>query len=877
MVRFLDSEKETSKPISHSTNDFAIGSIAFARFRILEFIASGGNGRVYKAEDVLLNIMVALKVLLGEQSNADDVVRFQSEARAASRLKHPSIATIYDFGLVDHCPYLSMEFVEGETLEKLLRRTETLSLPAFCSLFLQLSKALSHAHENGVIHRDLKPANVIVRYQENGELVGKILDFGVAKLIDKNDINLTPTGNIVGSPLYMSPEQALGESVTSQADLYSLGVMMFTSLAGKVPIKSETAIETIMMVSKVPAPLLESCVPPGALPSELCDLVNKLLSKNPAERPHLESVVIPTLARLGDAISSQSQLEDDGDRLVESNSSLAIKNNLPKRFFSILAVVVSLGCLITFPALSLFKDNQTKVIDEDAPLLASISDKNEQQIFGLSQNTKDLNFKSEKGRLDFTNQKLTDDQLVKVPQPNSITTIRANSTQLETLNSIPRFPNLTHLSVGKTHVGDKSLKNLSGLKHLIFLDLQDNQITDAAIPMISKMRSLHYLDLSGTRVTPKGLKALKSIPNLDELKLRNSSFDKSDVEIFAPSLPPDCKVSLAGSSKITESKLQELSEYFPDLKFDDLSSQVFLVNKQMKVADEKNKSRPLNELLMARHVYLDLKARLENAYGKETLRTRNQIFILGNIERLIGKPDTLKKARDYYKTALSMAVQAHDGILEVEILDQQVLLGYLTDGFERTKPLALHAIELAEREKGNIKHPNKGIAYRYMQLGQWALLSGKTTEAIPFFTKAIDLSDLSTGTTACMVAYRGNAYVTLKKYNLAIADHKKALQLFKTTGLNDPSKEQRYMAELTATCYLAHSYYEINDYKQALKFNGLFYQLAHQPGVASWTHISESVNQRILLMQKLNYPQREIEPLRKEFAASQKMLANGGK
>lgn len=85
------------------------------------------------------------------------------------------------------------------------------------------------------------------------------------------------------------------------------------------------------------------------------------------------------------------------------------------------------------------------------------------------------------------------------------------------------------------------------------------------------------------------------------------------------------------------------------------------------------------------------------------------------------------------------------------------------------------------------------------------------------------------------------------------------------------------MAELTATCYLAHSYYEINDYKQALKFNGLFYQLAHQPGVASWTHISESVNQRILLMQKLNYPQREIEPLRKEFAASQKMLANGGK
>ncbi len=828
----------------------------------MEFIASGGNGRVYKAEDVLLNIMVALKVLLGDQSNTDDVMRFQSEAKAASRLKHPAIATIYDFGLVDDCPYLSMEFVEGETLEKLLEQRGTLPLPAFCSLFLQISKALSHAHQNGVIHRDLKPANVIVRYQENGELVGKILDFGVAKLIDKSDFNLTPTGNIVGSPLYMSPEQALGERVTSQADLYSLGVMMFRSLAGKVPLKSETAIETIMLVSKVSAPLLESSVIPGELPPELCDLVNKLLSKNPVERPGLNDVVIPTLDRLLAEISSQPQAHDDGDDSLRRNV-VSVRRELPTKIILMSAVVVTAGSLFAVFSPDLTRQHSSKIVPEDKPILSEINEANEKQLLSAAENFD--NKPIDKSQLNFTNREsFSDDELVKIPQPESITTIKANGTGLVTLASMPRFSNLAHLSVGKTKISDQSLKNLRGLKHLLSLDLRDNNITDAAMPMICSMKSLTYLDLSSTHVTPNGLNQLESLTNLKELKLLKLNLKPNDIGIFASSVAPECKVSLIGSGYITESELPALSAKFPDLKFEDLPS---LTSKQSNISILSSR----DELLTARHVHLDMKKRLEDAYGLQTLRTRHQIFLLGKIERLIGKPNNLKKAKEYLDLAHSMSVKANDRTLEMNVLDQVVSIGYLMDGYEKTKKLALHAIEVAHREKGNAEDTYNLMAYRYTQLGQSALASGKPTEAIQYFTKAIESGKFSQGALGCMLTYRGTAYVTAKKYNLGIADHKRALQLFKDSAPNDPSEAQKYYAELNATCLLAHSFEELKDYKQGLKYNSEFYRLAHQRG-ADPKHVSESVYQRILLMQKLKRPESELAPLRKEFDVSQRLL-----
>ncbi len=273
--------------------------LLFGRFQIEELIESGGQGKVYKALDVTMNRVVALKVLLAESNKPEDLIRFQNEARLASKIHHPNVAKIYDFGVHSGDPYLCMEWVQGESLKNSLDNQGRLSLRHFLLIFAQITKALALAHEQGIIHRDIKPANIIVSTLEDGSPFATIVDFGIAKKVEPFDVTharVTATGCVVGSPLYMSPEQARAEPLTTKSDAYSLGCVMWEALVGRPPFSGDTAIETILQHQQANLESLSTHL--RELPASLIAVIDGLLKKDPELRPDLGKDVVPVLEKL---------------------------------------------------------------------------------------------------------------------------------------------------------------------------------------------------------------------------------------------------------------------------------------------------------------------------------------------------------------------------------------------------------------------------------------------------------------------------------------------------------------------------------------------------------------------------------------------------
>jgi serine/threonine-protein kinase len=258
---------------------FAAGPPGLPGYEILELLGRGGMGVVYKARHLLLNRLVALKVIAaGGQANAGERARFRTEAEAIARLQHPHVVQIYEVGEHQGLPYLALEFVAGGSLAERLDGTP---LPArqAARLVADLAGALHAAHGRGLVHRDLKPANVLLT--EDG--APKVSDFGLAKLLDLG-IGPTASGEVLGTPSYMAPEQAdsRGRAVGPAADVYALGAILYELLTGRPPFRAATAMETVVQV------LLEEPVPPRRLqpatPRDLETICLKCLHKDPRRR-----------------------------------------------------------------------------------------------------------------------------------------------------------------------------------------------------------------------------------------------------------------------------------------------------------------------------------------------------------------------------------------------------------------------------------------------------------------------------------------------------------------------------------------------------------------------------------------------------------------
>ncbi len=285
------SESSASSDLSDSLNSSkpsrAAGTIFANKYEITGYIGAGGMSQVYLAKDLLVNRNVAIKIMhAGRELNSHSIVRFQQEARAAGQLSHTNIASVFAFDVTeDNEPYLVMDYVDGKSLSDLIESEGPLEANRAANLLEQMLDGLLHAHYRGVIHRDLKPGNIIVTKDETGKEVVKIVDFGIAKITNpEHEIKLTQTGDIFGSPQYMSPEQCGGKVVDARTDLYSLGCIAFEMFTKRPPLTAENALQIFSLRLTEDAPTMSAAYPDLSIPSMLNDFVAQLLVRDPAGR-----------------------------------------------------------------------------------------------------------------------------------------------------------------------------------------------------------------------------------------------------------------------------------------------------------------------------------------------------------------------------------------------------------------------------------------------------------------------------------------------------------------------------------------------------------------------------------------------------------------
>ena len=265
--------------------DSLIGKVIGGRYRITKMVGQGGFGGVYAASHTATGDTLAIKVLRADVENNNDVIlRFRQEAKQTSKLKHPNTIRVYDFGQMDDGNlFLAMEFLSGSELSEVMRKEGPLGYRRVVKICMQVLKSLSEAHSKGLVHRDLKPDNIFLQDLHGESDYVKVLDFGIAKALTDEQQDITSTGAVIGTPKYMSPEQARGQQVDQRTDIYSLGVILFELLSGAPPFVAETPLAMILRrVTEEPPRIHDNVALPT--PMALCDVTLRALAKNPDDR-----------------------------------------------------------------------------------------------------------------------------------------------------------------------------------------------------------------------------------------------------------------------------------------------------------------------------------------------------------------------------------------------------------------------------------------------------------------------------------------------------------------------------------------------------------------------------------------------------------------
>lgn len=284
------------------------------RYRLLERVGSGGMAAVYKGQDLVLGRLVAIKVLhQGLTGDEEFLARFQKEAHAAANLSHPNIVTVHDIGQDDHLQFIVMEYVEGQTLKRLIRqygeRGEVMPISRALDFAIQLCNGIGYAHRAGLVHCDVKPQNMLVTPDDRI----KVTDFGIARAL--SEASTQQEELVWGTPQYFSPEQAAGRQATPASDVYSIGVIVFEMLTGTLPFHAESHTALALKHLREEPPLVSDLN--AAVPTPLVEIVEKVLAKEPSSR-------YATAGQFGRILSTYRRRT-----LADTGSMLPVDGDLP--------------------------------------------------------------------------------------------------------------------------------------------------------------------------------------------------------------------------------------------------------------------------------------------------------------------------------------------------------------------------------------------------------------------------------------------------------------------------------------------------------------------------------------------------------------------
>lgn len=490
------------------------------RYEVTAKLGEGGMGVVYKAWDTVLNQDVSIKLLKNIGNLEESAIRFQREAKAASHLTHANLATVLDFGATeDGTLYMVSKFVEGQTLSQRLRKEGALPLEKAISVFLQVSDCMDYIHSKGILHRDLKSGNIIVR-EVGEEIEAHVLDFGIAKLLEEHILedNVTSAGTVLGSPMYMSPEQGLGKDVDFRSDIYSLGCMFYESITGSTPFRADTIFDIIKMhTEEQPSPFSE-VIDRDDIPEDLEKLIYKMLSKKPEERPESMKEVVSKLEQISGDVKQKKLFKGKSSARDNFFASLfATQNNAfagGKTWLYITLVAILIGA----PALYLYMNN----------IQARQHQKENEMIERVNKNSLELstNFPAKelmKVDEDPRNQFLSYESL----HPG-YRRVHRNEGWKEKYDygRLKDFDFDFYLSGFDKEESKEDLKKILSVDHLIGLNCYETKLDDKDLTTIAGKKNLRLLEF--TRVGPftkAGLASLATLPKLEILRLSECNLD----------------------------------------------------------------------------------------------------------------------------------------------------------------------------------------------------------------------------------------------------------------------------------------------------------------------------------------------------------------
>lgn len=495
----------------------------------IEELGRGGMGVVYKCKDRKMLNDVAVKVIGWNMGN-DEVIRFHKEAKALAKLQHPNILGILHFGHSDDDSlFIVMELLTGRSLSALI---ESEIVPPFedaLTIFIQICDGLSHAHRKDVLHRDVKPSNIFVERTKSGAIKTTITDFGLAKLLTE-DQRQTKTGIALGSPAYISPEQASGKDVDERADLYSVGCLMFEVLTGQKPFDAPTVPAMLMKQINEPPPRLSDLAPDRNYPEEMEEIIAKCLKKDPAERYATATELRADLQALKEnAAITYGQIENSSQSgstsklnefLMTGIQPTAPKHPLRRKIVISVTVVLLIGLMVILISNVATGPIDTSVsppmIKKAAPELGE--DVFKEHLHGYSKTNPEwvpCRFKDGGVKLvALANQARTTKR-----EPGSTPYfIDCSDSDLtdEQLNTIT-FLDLLGLRLERTHLTDEWIKNsVSKISTLQELSLSGTKVTDAGLRHLSKLEKLGAINLrAATEITDESINILSQLKSID--------------------------------------------------------------------------------------------------------------------------------------------------------------------------------------------------------------------------------------------------------------------------------------------------------------------------------------------------------------------------
>ncbi|MCA9803722.1 MAG: serine/threonine protein kinase [Cyanobacteria bacterium HKST-UBA02] len=537
-------------------------SFPLERYIPLSVLGKGNAGTVYLAMDRLLEKRVAVKVI--RLLSADQIVAFQQEAIATSKLRHSNIVEVLDLGLVDDSvPYMVLELVAGQSIAAILNARGRLPWQLVLQMAEQLCDALSYAHEQGVYHRDIQPDNVIVSESSDGMPSVRLIDFGIARIVQEITTALDPAdGELAGVPLYMSPEPGLGLPYDARSEIYSLGCVMYHCLCGRPPLEGASALETLKLhATAMPPSLVEFAIESSelsAVPVSMEAIVMKCLAKNPDER-------YQSMRELSEALG---QIDLGNSSVEESAPSVVLPVRKSASLTAVLAVLAGFLVVACVAGLSKqFLKRESKpdplayrrsilprdVVDDKPTQDSAKFDTGEKEFrssmyknanwLGLVKQAAENSTRTPNSRagqliemiptgatevvvngrqdesyfddldkytsavlIDLSGSEVTDQTLAKIRSPR-LRTLKLDKTSVVTLESVPRFAKLEVLTLDATAVDNQSIERLRRLRRLERLDISTTRVDDGVISVIRDLPSLLLVNASGS-LSPSALKRL---------------------------------------------------------------------------------------------------------------------------------------------------------------------------------------------------------------------------------------------------------------------------------------------------------------------------------------------------------------------------------